>query len=609
MKFSLLQSAYKTGSGNTEGKPKGGLTRSALLKGSVLSLCVLAGFEGYDLSQAASISEALQQEQEMSHFVSSEAASTVDSKSMFDQTFGVGSKIKSDSNLAFIRDSLLHRNDLMCARDAFYVKELSSKQVTYLGCSISPSVGKGGASINTYSIGDQFQAEYSEAQYGEHKEFRTDVVFPSDFKDRVVSVAGKEFATDASRFAIDLKILSRGDAEILETDRGLRAMAGVLAEQKYLHRWVAAGRSSQSFWAAQVKIGSITKATLDKINDLQKEYGEDFLNGWSKDELSEESKSQLKHMRERVDALFSEPAISKINEVLDHSCAFSVSRTTMGGYDIHNNSCVLYAGLSRSPQLVSQLSVKENPLLTDMVHGALDNRLVLGSYKGHAVVTTVVPRENEPAAYTSLPKSTEDWSKSFLKGSFYQPVAINVDSSKDIEAISSIHFSGAFSEQHTPIMVSPVLGDLLNMSALDEQSQRLMVEMTLEHEIKHIKDVVGSVKRGFDPESVSYSDKEAACDIYAINSLFEKYKDPDVLKKLRKGIEVRALGFKNKTEEDVERIKENAGSFGDFLADYQAKKSLKNEQSRHEIVLEFLDNKIQESANKAVLAPSSGVSM
>lgn len=605
MKFSLLRNAGGAGALATQQTLSAVTNKPRMLKASVLSLCVLAGLQSYSFDAAPAFNEALLEEQELAHYQSAEDSSNLNIKSLLDQSLDVRPGTQGNSNLLFIRDSIAHRNDLMCSRDSLYAKEISSQRLTYLGCSISPSVGRGGASINTFSLGDEFRASYSETLYGEHKELRTDVVFPSDFKDRSIKAAGTVLGTDASRLAVDLIILSRGDPDILATDKGIRAMSGVLAEKKYLHRWVAAGKPASSFWQAQLQIGSINQKVVERITDVQSEHGEVFLQGWSRSELAEESQGQLDQMQAHVNSLFNQPAIAKINEVLDHQCSFTVSKATMGGYSSHNYDCVAEAGLARSPQLMSELAVKENLLLTDQVHGALENKMILGSYKGHAVITPVVPRDREHAAFVRLPESAENWSTTFLKGSFYQPIARNVDSTKDIAAIADLHFAGDFSEKHTPIMVSPALGELLNLKALDEKSQRLMVEMTLEHEIKHIKDVLNLTKRGFDPSSLPYAEKEAACDMYAIDVLFQKYKNPEVLRQLRSGIEVRAASFQNKTENDLARIQERSGFLGRFFAAYDASKSTESERVRHEIVLDFLDNKIKASATPA----SKGISL
>lgn len=569
--------------------------------GVVSSLVVLAALSGYQFMEHSTLKEALSMEQELTLYSNGNSIFNLEATSLFDQSLDKLPPELRNDNTTFIKQALAHRHELACDRDRHYTKDLAEKGETYLGCSIEPRPGIEAVRINTYGIGEKLNASYEVLKFGEHYEARTHLTFPADFKERVTNLAGEANALDLARVAIEIQHRTRGDVSEISNLNGESMIAATLKRGNYLNRWVLNGGTPDSLWQSLYELGSFPE--LSDVN-LERINASAMVPHVS--ELQEKSDKRTELARSLLGGPESNLAIQSIQANLDHNCQFSVSTSMMSVTGDLNSSCLQNMGAQRSIQLAASLKssvVAED----DGVHGAIMDRIVLGSYKGHPVISSLERHDNGVGAYVITPLKTGEWSDGFLTMVYGEDVdALKAESKDDPSAGSfgvlsaqATHFSGGYAPHHTPIIVNPSLETMYKLAELESQSRDLIMEMTLEHEIKHIKDFALFKSNGKGALSRDYGYQQSACDVYAIQAMADKYKDPEVLKKLKDAIKVRGTGFHEANQADAIKAMKGAGIIQGAVQAYSAIETAQKQEHRHDVVIKFIDKKIDELKPRA----------
>jgi len=568
---------------------------------ALLSTAALAaGMAAYKTSDFNAMMSALSIEQEMSLYSSQEndSALNLTVTSIFDRQFAFGPEGLKEGNVSFMRDSVINRHELACGRDQSYMKEFVAAGRAYLGCSIEPRGRADGVFVNTYSIGEQFGASFASYTFGEHTEYRTDVVFPRNFKQQAIDASSPEHSLDLARLAVELKISARGRVLDLNDSNDRSIIKAALKKGSYAERWVANGAKIESLWQGLEKMGNMKAPSHGDYGLVTKaliEYDMD------PEVLKFVSSAQLDAMTGLVKEMDEDLAIISIRKNLDHNCSFVPQRNISKGFGDHNNECAQELGMHRSIQLKYELDSAKSIDIAGTVHGTVKNRIILGSFKGHPVLSNVGNLEADTLAYVPVPKAEQDWKELFLSKIYKDDSFTNTeeDGSSPGLAAKHLHFDHGYAPHHTPIVVGPELSKVFNLSSLDEESRDLIIEMTLEHEIKHIKDYALFNAKGEGTLKEDYEVQQAACDIYAVEVMAKKYDDPRKLMKLRDALVLRGQGFHHSTGEQAIRSMEGSHAIVKAALYITKKTTELNIDHRQNTVLKVLDQRIDDLKSRS----------
>lgn len=574
--------------------------------GIVTGAAVFSGMLGWEYSDQSALKQALEIEQDFVHYRNHANDLSVKKVSMLDASFTHATKGLVPSNSLFIRDAVIHRHELACDRDSLYRKEASELNHSYLGCSIDPVVYSDGVHVHTYSIGERFAASVQDNVFntanGEHKEYRTDLVFPHDFQETIRQMAGELNALNLSRLAVDLQLLTRGQGQAYFVDKPESnfMLIHTIARSEYDARWLANGGDLKQMLGSLHTLGLIP-------SEREMDYDK-VLAGLSDPtrthEIIDQIKVEFQAMASIVSELEQAPSVLAVRANLDHNCQYPSGQSLQKGFDEVSTRCAQEAGVQMSPQLHDAIANAQE-IGNTSIHGRTTNRVVLGAYKGHPVLVQFQDKENPAAAWVRWPSNNQEhWATSFLQDS-YKPSGFRLASDppptdKGITATAAIHFNHVYIAHHSPIYVNSEALEKFNVDQLSKQHQQIFMEYILEHERKHILDYklwdakqIGSKEREF-------AQQQTGCDLYAVDQITRKYQDPYVLRTLKESVDKvikdkgEMSGFvKTVFMSGAERIKQASTVHDALLEARQIKASVDWAHSQNSVSL-YIDKKIEE---------------
>ena len=587
---------------------------SALVSSALIGLTALAGLAAFKSSDENALMQSMSIEQDLQIYSNHAEIFDTNLTSIFDRQFSFPHPSLREGNVSFMRDSVLHRHELACGRDAYYRADFQQKGASYLGCSMEILPNSDGVNVNTYSIGKSFGVTASTTEIAGHIEYRKDLTFPRDFKSRILSVTDKSSALDVARMAVDLQMITKGDVSEFTDSNGQNKLQRVLQDGRYMERWVAKGNDPKELFATLAKLESFPASDLVDYGALADRFAE----GMDAQTLTEQARIQRAIMKDAASSLDSHLSIQHIRSLLDHNCTYKDRAGTHSGFSDHNNDCTADLGLHRSLPLKHELD-KATPLgVSHNVHGTVENKFLLGSYKGHAVLTTLWPAQDANEAYVPTPAKKADapWAQGYLAQSILnRPGAAQDDLEEhQLQAVKSaigLHLGHEFAPHHVPIVMNQNLTELLNLPKLDPETQRISVELTLEHELKHIYDYKLHEHNGQGALNHDYEHQQAACDVYAVDQLNKKYgNDVQKLKMMREAILARDAGITHIndmiTQEKITRAQSASDRIDAKI--HQGYASLVTEL-RTKTVINFIDKKIKEIDQPAASPRAKTISL
>lgn len=584
--------------------------QKVIVSSSLIGLTAIAGLGAFKASDDNALMQALAIEQDLQVYSNHSDIFKTNFTSIFDRQFSFPNPALREGNVSFMRDAVLHRHELACGRDAHYSAEFRSAGATYLGCSMEVLPNFDGVSVNTYSIGKKFGVAARTTELGGHLEYRKDLTFPRDFKKQVLAATDPSSALDVARMAVDLQMITKGDVSQFVDSNGQKKLQHVLLEGRYMERWVAKGKEPRALFEALAKLDSFPSE--DKID--YSSLASSLSTGLDAVDLAEQSRIQIQAMKDQATSLETHLSIQHIRSLLDHNCTFKDKPGIHSGFSDHNNECAADLGLHRSLPLKFELD-KARPLgVQQNVHGAVEDKFLLGSYKGHAVLATLAPSKYSSEAYVPMPEANtgKKWAQGFLVESILskrRAVQTELEESQQqaIDAAIGLHLGHEFAPHHVPIVIHQGLTELLNLPLLDPETQRISVELTLEHELKHIYDYKLHEYNGKGSLNHDYQHQQAACDVYAVEQLSQKYgNDLNKLRMMREAILARDAGITHINDvitKDKVTVARNASEKIDarFAQGYASLET----RLRTQTVLSFIDKKINEAKTPSSSASSS----
>lgn len=419
-----------------------------------------------------------------------------------------------------------------------------------------------------------------------------------------MAVAGqnRNNALELARFAIDIYVETQGQAKDIVAE-GSDHLKEVAKRGAYFERWMLNGGAPIELLRGLQSLGALPSAENVNIPELSGQLTK-HLEGIDIREVSVAERMTMAGMGMN---LHSKPTIQKLTKVLDHGCSMEVSPSSRDGFSDHNKTCASDLGLQMSAQLAASLRSSDNinkpgPF---SVHGETKREeVILGSYKGHPVVTSLTKISDEYVAYVKTgPAEGGKWADSFLAYAFgaHESDDTHAGTYASRKAIEKIHFGSGYDPKHTPIFVDPELLEGMRAGLSDEETQELIIEMVLEHEIKHVLDYKIFIETGLGTKNLPMAKQQIGCDLYAIEVMAKKYDDPNKLFKLRDLIASFKTPDISNPKGHMVSVIGSASRIQDALDITKQTDRLKRNQD-YDTVLQFIDQKIHEKHPSA--APS-----
>ncbi len=510
---------------------------------SVAGAVLIATLSAYQAEPGSSLEQAMMLSEDFEIYKGNSEKLQVDIVSLLDARFeGLDSK-PGFENEKFLRDVLIGNHQLACGRDEDYASEIGKRGQLYLGCSITPGAFSEGIEVSTYSYGSRMEMTYSEDRSflssivpGTHLEKRRDYVFPKDIRTRAEAIPGPDGGVTLVRAAMTFQGLSHGFKPWEMNKDFADAFGSMLAVRGVSTHWNSLGKSNAELLNGLASLGVFPQPHfLDRsqfVTSMDNKLGS----------RSMSSPTAIEFAQGAIRDFTRTPSYKAINDNLDHHCALDFKQRGINNIRNLNTACALEAGIQPSLSIAYEFKRSNS------------DRVLLGTYKGYPVVTSFAAGKGEnPTIYGpqilgyvhSLDSSTSRLA--FSKDNSWASRYISTDElggGGDLKPVQAFeHFGHEFSARHIPIFINPRFVEASDLGSLSTEHHRMAVEMTLEHEIKHVLDISMALKMHRGSLDTSAQDQQISCDLYAIQMIADKYKDSEKLKVLRDVIQHGLLSF------------------------------------------------------------------